>query len=76
MPHLVKQPLDIIGAGIEFPLKNLHTFFKKSLGQIGEHRLRRSKNCRLYGKEGVIGRVRDLRGKSRYYAVLEKKWFG
>ena len=58
--------------GIEFPLENLHTFLEQSLGQICEHRLRGSKDCRLHGQEGVISRVRNLSGKSHYYAVLEK----
>ena len=71
MPHLVKQPLNIVEEGIKFPLENLHTFLEQSLGQFREYGLRGSKHGRLHSKKGVISRVRGLSGDSHYYAVLE-----
>ena len=37
LPHLIEQLFNIVNEGIEFPLKNFHTFLEESLGQITEH---------------------------------------
>ena len=37
LPHLIEQLFNIVNGGIEFPLKNFHTFLEESLGQLTEH---------------------------------------
>ena len=72
LPHLIEQLFNIVNEGIEFPLKNFHTFLEESLGQITEHgELSHCQHGRLHSKEGVI-RVRSLSGQGHYYAVLRK----
>ena len=72
LPHLIEQLFNIVNEGIEFPLKNFHTFLEESLGQLTEHgELSHCQHGRLHSKEGVI-RVRGFSGQGRNYAVLRK----
>ena len=70
LPHLIEQLFNIVNGGIEFPLKNFHTFLEESLGQLTEHgELSHCQHGRLHSKEGVI-RVRRFSGQGHNYAVL------
>ena len=73
LPHLIEQLFNIVNEGIEFPLKNFHTFLEESLGQLTEHgELSHCQHGRLHSKEGVII-VGGFSGQGHNYAVLKNK---